>query len=72
MKKSLVIKNEENKKYFTGRYQGAWSLDITDARTYKDEEAVEKELKEQTNPDNDLDFFNGVDCIIIETIYSKD
>jgi hypothetical protein len=71
MEKSLVIKNTENNKYFTGRYESGWSLDITDAHTYKDEVAVEKELKLQTDPDNDLDFFDGVDCIIVETIYIK-
>lgn len=72
MRKLLVIKNTENNKYFTGDYNNWWSLDIDDARTYKNDADVEKEIKEQTNTENDLDAFEDVTCVIIETIYKKD
>lgn len=71
MTKRLVIKNPENKKYFTGNYDGWWSFDIKDARSYEDEKGIEKEIKEQTNTENDLDSFKGIICVIVETVYIK-
>lgn len=68
MKKRLVIKNTENNKYFTGNYNGWWSLDIDNAKKYVIIESLERELAEQYN--NDL-AFEEVTCVIVETIYIK-
>lgn len=71
MKKLYVIKNTENSRYFTGDYDCFWSLDIKDAKKYAIIESLERDIEEQTNPENDLDSFEKVKCIIVETIYLK-
>jgi len=69
MRKRLVIKNTENNKYFTGNYNGFWSLDIDDAQTFNGEESVEKEIKHLTDPESSNDVFEKVKSVVIETVY---
>lgn len=70
MKKKFVIKNTENNKYFTGNYNCWWSRNIDDAKQYVIIESLERDLYTNSNSE-DLDSFNGVNCVIVETIYVK-
>jgi hypothetical protein len=70
MNKKYVIKNTENNKYFTEDYCCFWSLDIKDAHTYLNDEEIEKSIKKATDNEDYDDSFNGVNYILIETVYS--
>jgi hypothetical protein len=67
MKKSYVIKNTENNKYFTDNYNGFWSLDIRDARRYSIIEALERDMSIISEGDSDT--FENVKTVVLETIY---
>ena len=67
-----VIINVETGRYYTGRYwsmdeKEAWSLDWSDAETFKDEVEVLKTL-ESENVEIE-DFFEDYPCLEIRTLY---
>lgn len=63
-----IIKNAENGKYFTNRYQdGFWSREIADACVFGDEESLELHIQKlRKSSDNP---FDDIKMILIETIY---
>lgn len=71
MDRKLVIKNTETNKYYTGDYNGFWSLDIKDAETYSTEGYLEKTLEKENHSDDSNGAFENVKCVIVETIYLK-
>jgi hypothetical protein len=71
MKKRFVIKNSENNKYYTGNYNCFWSRNIDDAKQYPIIESLERDIEENTNGSNNLDSFENVKCVIVETIYVR-
>lgn len=63
-----IIKNLDNGKYFTKRYQdGFWSRDVEDAHLFINEDSlqfnVQKHRESMDNP------FEDVKMIIIETVF---
>ncbi len=69
MKKGYVIKNSENNKYFTGDYDGFWSLDIHDSKWHTSEHDAEVTIGKELNSDNGDESFENIQYVIIETIF---
>ena len=72
MKIKKVIVDVENGKYYTGRYwsmdeKEAWSLDWSDAETFKDEAEVLKTLESENLEIKG--FFYDYLCLEIRTLY---
>ncbi len=63
-----IIKNPDNGKYFTNRYQdGFWSRDIEDACEFGDEDSLELHIQKlRESSDNP---FDDIKMILIETVY---
>lgn len=61
-----IIKNTENGRYFTNKYDCFWSKDIEDAYLFPSEDEIHSYLRKIEMMDSP---FENVKMILIETVY---
>lgn len=68
MKKQFVLKNSENNKYFTGRYENYWSLNLIDAEYFGSEDEINAKFLVLSAQD-EFEIFEDITFLIVETIF---